>query len=53
MCQNVIVGQDSKGIWRIPRLLQAMKDACGGDTLRGVVKQTVIRRFPNGRTHTE
>ena len=27
---------------------EAMKEAEGGHTLRGVVNQTLIRRFPNG-----
>ncbi len=34
----------------MPRLEEAMKDAVGGDTLRGGAKQPLIRRFPNGET---
>ncbi len=34
----------------MPWLEEAMKDAVGGDTLRGGAKQPLIRRFPNGET---
>jgi len=30
---------------------EAMKDVVACDKLRGVGKQTLIRRFPNGETH--
>ena len=39
-----------KSIWRMPRQWTTMKDAAGGDTLRGGVEQPLIRRFPNGET---
>jgi len=31
---------------------EAMKDAGGCDKLRGAANQAMIRRFPNGETHT-
>ena len=34
----------------MPRLSKAMKDAAGGDMLRGGAEQPLIRRFPNGGT---
>lgn len=34
----------------MPWLLKAMKDVVTCDKLRGVGKQTLIRRFPNGET---
>ncbi len=34
----------------MPRLRKAMKDVAGCDKLRGVPKQTLIRRFPNEET---
>ena len=34
----------------MPRQREAMKDAVNCDKLRGVVKQALIRRFPNGET---
>ena len=36
----------------MPRQLKAMKDVVACDKLRGVSKQTLIRGFPNGETHT-
>ena len=36
----------------MPRQLKAMKDVVACDKLRGVSKQTLIRRCPNGETHT-
>ena len=35
----------------MPWQLKAMKDVVACDKLRGVGKQTLIRRFPNGGTH--
>ena len=35
----------------MPWQLKAMKDVVACDKLRGVGKQTLIRRFPNGETH--
>jgi hypothetical protein len=35
----------------MPRRRKAMKDVASCDKLRGVAKQTLIRRFPNGETH--
>lgn len=35
----------------MPRLKQPMKDAVGGEMLRGAVKQAMIRRSPNGATY--
>lgn len=35
----------------MPWLKEPKKDAGGGDTLRGVVNQAVIRRFPNRATY--
>ena len=35
----------------MPWLKEPKKDAGGGDTLRGVVNQALIRRFPNGETY--
>ncbi len=34
----------------MPRCRKAMKDVASCDKLRGVAKQTLIRRFPNGET---
>ena len=42
--------QATKGIRWMPWHLEAMKDVGNCDKLRGVVTQTVIRRFPNGET---
>ncbi len=36
----------------MPRQLKAMKDVVACDKPRGVSKQTLIRGFPNGETHT-
>jgi hypothetical protein len=35
----------------MPRRHEAMKDVDSCDKLRGVAKQTLIRRFLNGGTH--
>lgn len=35
----------------MPWLKEPMKDARGGDTLRGVANETVIRRCPNRETY--
>jgi hypothetical protein len=37
----------------MPRRRKAMKDVASCDKLRGVAKQTLIRRFPNGETHPD
>jgi hypothetical protein len=37
----------------MPRCKKAMKDAASCDKLRGVAKQTLIRRFPNRETHPD
>jgi len=39
-----------KGVWWMPRLQEATKDAGGCDKLRGAVNQAVIRRSLNGET---
>ena len=39
-----------KGVWRMPRLSEAMKDVISCDKLR-LVAHTFTRRFPNGATH--
>ena len=46
-----LYGQAEKCIWWMPWQLKAMKDVVACDKLRGVGKQTLIRRFPNGETH--
>ena len=40
----------TKCMWWMPWRLQAKKDVVACDKLRGVGKQTLIRRFPNGET---
>ena len=50
-CTLVLYGQASKRIRWMPRQLEAMKDVGACDKLRGVGKQTLIRRFLNGETH--
>ena len=47
----VLYGQATKRIRWMPWQLEAMKDVGACDKLRGVGKQTLIRRFPNGETH--
>jgi hypothetical protein len=47
----VLYGQAIKRIRWMPWQLEAMKDVGACDKLRGVGKQTLIRRFPNGETH--
>jgi len=37
----------------MPRCRKAMKDVASCDKLRGVAKQTLIRRSPNGETHPD
>jgi len=37
----------------MPRRLEAMKDVGSCDKLWGAATQAVIRRFLNGKTHTE
>ena len=39
-----------KGVWRMPRLLEAMKDVISCDKLGGVANTHYIPRFPNGAT---
>ena len=46
-----LYGQVNKRIWWMPWQSEAMKDVVACDKLRGVGKQTLIRRFPNGETH--
>ena len=43
----------TKCMWWMPWRLQAKKDVVACDKLRGVGKQTLIRRFPNGETRPE
>jgi hypothetical protein len=45
--------QATKGIRWMPRRLEAMKDVGSCDKLWGAATQAVIRRFLNGKTHTE
>jgi hypothetical protein len=46
----VLYGQATKRIRWMPWQSEAMKDVVTCDKLRGVGKQTLIRRFPNGGT---
>jgi hypothetical protein len=46
-----LYGQVNKRIRWMPWRQQAMKDVVICDKLRGVDKQALIRRFPNGETH--
>jgi hypothetical protein len=46
-----LYGQATKSIRGMPWCRKAMKDVASCDKLRGVVKQTLIRRSPNGETH--
>ncbi len=39
-----------KGVWRMPRLLEAKKDVISCEKLRGVAHTHYIRRCPNGAT---
>ncbi len=48
-----LYGQVIKSIWWMPWRREAMKDVASCDKLRGVAKQTLIRRFPNGETHLD
>ena len=45
-----LYGQANKRIWWMPRRQEAMKDVVACEKLRGVGKQTLIRRCPNGET---
>ena len=45
-----LYGQVNKRIWWMPWQSEAMKDVVDCEKLRGVVKQTLIRRYPNGET---
>ncbi len=46
-----IYGQATKRTRRMPWQLEAMKDVGACEKLRGVGKQTLILRCPNGETH--
>ena len=48
-----LYSQETKRIRWMPRQLEAMKDVVACEKLRGVGKQTLIRRYPNGETHLE
>ena len=48
-----LYGQVTKSIRWMPRRRKAMKDVASCDKLRGVAKQTLIRRFPNGETNPD
>ncbi len=39
-----------KGVWRMPRRQEAMKDVVSCDKLRRAAHKRYIRRFPNGTT---
>ena len=43
-------GQATKGTRWMPWRWEAMKDAADGETPRVIVKQVLIRGFPNGAT---
>ena len=45
--------QATKGVRRMPRRKQAMKDVASCENLRGAAKQALIRRSPNGETRHE
>ena len=45
--------QVTKGVWWMPRLQEATKDAGGCDKPRGAVNQAMIRGFLNGETHAD
>jgi hypothetical protein len=45
-------GQATKGIRWMTWRAEAMKVGVASDMLRGVGKQTMIRRLPNGETHS-
>ena len=47
-----LYGQVTKRARWMPWQSEAMKDVVICDKLRGVDKQTLIRRFPNGETHS-
>jgi hypothetical protein len=40
----------NKGVWRMPRVYEAMKDVVSCDKLRRAAHKRYIRRFPNGTT---
>ena len=46
-----LYGQVTKRIRWMPWQSEAMKDVVACEKLRGVGKQTLIRRCPNGETH--
>jgi len=48
-----LYGQVAKSIRRMPRCRKAMKDVASCDKLRGVAKQTLSRRSPNGETRSD
>ncbi len=47
-----LYGQVIKRIRWMPRRQEAMKDVVACEKLRGVGKLTLIRRCPNGETHS-
>ena len=49
---NTVVKKVRKGVWRMPRLTEAMKDVISCDKLR-VGANNPIRRFPNGATYMD
>ena len=52
--ESIFRAQDKqviKGVWWMPRLQEAMKDAGGCDKPRGAVNQAMIRGSLNGETH--
>ncbi len=48
---NIYFGQIIKGVWRMPRRLEAMKDVLSCEKSRGAAKEALIRECPNGATH--
>jgi hypothetical protein len=47
-----IYSQVSKGLRWMPWRQEPMKDARDCEKLRGVVNETLIRRYPNGETRS-
>ena len=48
--RNTVMKKVRKGVWRMPRLTEAMKDVISCDKLR-LEAHILTRRFPNGETH--
>ena len=46
------VKKATKGVWWMPWHQETMKDVASCEKLRGVAKQTLIRGYPNGGTHS-